>query len=73
MTNNTRKRALLLYQAGLEVHEILKTLENIGESDDYAAVKALRVNVCKNRRNSKKIGHGQKIDFALTLSVGWAR
>ena len=29
----------------------------------------LRVNVSKNRGKSKKCGHGQKIDFAHTLSV----
>ena len=31
--------------------------------------KILRVNVSKNRGKSKKCGHGQKIDFAHTLSV----
>ena len=29
----------------------------------------LRVNVSKNRGKFKKRGHGQKIDFAHTLSV----
>ena len=42
ITNNARKRALLLYQAGSEVHEIFKTLPNTGETDDYdLAVTAL--------------------------------
>ena len=37
-----RKRALLLYQAGPEVHEIFKTLPDTGDEKDYdAAVKAL--------------------------------
>ena len=32
-------------------------------------VDKLRVNVPKNQRKLKKCGHGQKIDFAQTLSV----
>ena len=31
----SRKRAHLLYQAGQEVHEILKTLPDIGDEKDY--------------------------------------
>ena len=31
----SRKRAHLLYQAGPEVHEILKTLPDIGDEKDY--------------------------------------
>ena len=38
--------------------------------DWYMYIKAhLRVNVSKNRGKFKKSGHGQKIDFAHTLSV----
>ena len=32
-------------------------------------VNLLRVNVTKNQRKFQKCGHGQKIDFAQTLSV----
>lgn len=40
--DNARKRALLLYQAGPEVHEIFKTLTDTGDDKDYeAAVNAL--------------------------------
>jgi len=40
--DNTRKRALLLYQAGSEVHEIFKTLLDTGGPEEYTkAVKAL--------------------------------
>ena len=36
-------------------------------------MKKLRVNVSKTRGKSKKCGHGQKIDFAHTLSVSRPR
>ena len=35
ITANARKRALLLYQAGLEVYDIFKTIPNIGADDAY--------------------------------------
>ena len=49
MASNTkgpsRKRALLLYQAGPEVHEIFKTLPNTGDEKDFdKAVQALTKN-----------------------------
>ena len=37
ITNNTRKRALLLHHAGERVYDIFKTLEDTGESNDYNA------------------------------------
>ena len=40
-----------------------------GELSKLMFSKLLRVNVSKNRGKSKKCGHGQKIDFAHTLSV----
>ena len=33
--DNTRKRAMLLYQAGTDVCEIFKTLPDTGADDDY--------------------------------------
>ena len=40
--DNARKRALLLYQAGPEVHEIFKTLPDTGDEKNYeAAVNSL--------------------------------
>ena len=40
--DTARKRALLLYQAGPEVHEIFKTLPDTGDEKNYeAAVNAL--------------------------------
>ena len=42
MKDTARKRELLLYQAGPEVHEILKTLPDTGDEKNYeAAVNAL--------------------------------
>ena len=42
MEDTARKRALLLYQAGPEVHEIFKTLPDTGDEKNYeAAVNAL--------------------------------
>ena len=42
ITDDAQKRALLLYQAGAEVHEIFKTLTDTGEAKDYKkAVDAL--------------------------------
>ena len=43
MKDSARKRALLLYQAGPEVHKIFKTLPDDGEEKDYdRAVQALK-------------------------------
>ncbi len=42
ITDNVRKRAILLYQVGDEVYKIFKTLPDTGTDDDYnAAVEAL--------------------------------
>eukprot|EP00794_Sanderia_malayensis_P006385 gene6385-biopygen5284 len=40
ITNNTRRRALLLYQAGPRVREILQPIPNTGDADDYSTAKA---------------------------------
>ena len=40
ITDNTRKRALLLYQAGSRVREIFKQLEGTGNNDAYDTAKA---------------------------------
>ena len=39
VTDDARKRALLLYQAGSEVYEIFKTLPDTGESNNYTKAK----------------------------------
>ena len=39
ITNNTRKRALLLFYAGEEVENIFNTLENTGNANDYDTAK----------------------------------
>ena len=46
MKDPSRKRALLLYQAGPEVHEIFKTLPDTGDEKDFdKAVQALTKHV----------------------------
>ena len=40
ITDNTRKRALLLYQAGSRVREIFGQLENTGANNAYDTAKA---------------------------------
>ena len=47
----------------------LRNEPDIVFGESRVPVKQLRVNVSKNRGKSKKCGHGQKIDFAHTLSV----
>ena len=39
ITNNTRKRALLLYQAGSRVREIFAQLEDTGSADAFSTAK----------------------------------
>ena len=40
VTNNTRKRAMLLYQAGSQVREISAQLSDTGNADAYDTAKA---------------------------------
>ncbi|XP_065058439.1 uncharacterized protein LOC135686182 [Rhopilema esculentum] len=53
ITDNTRKRALLLYQAGPRVREIFKNLTDAGEADDFDSAKAKLTEYFEPQKNRR--------------------
>ncbi|XP_065067305.1 uncharacterized protein K02A2.6-like [Rhopilema esculentum] len=53
ITDNTRKRALLLYQAGPRVREIFKNLTDVGEADDFDSAKAKLTEYFEPQKNRR--------------------
>ena len=53
ITDNTRKRALLLYLAGLRVREIFKNLTDVGEADDFNSAMAKLTEYFEPQKNRR--------------------
>ena len=51
ITNNTQKRALLLYQAGEAMKEIFETLSGTGYADDYSTARTKLDQYFRSRKN----------------------
>ena len=55
--DTARKRALLLYQAGPEVHEIFKTLPDTGDEKNYTKLLSMPSLHILNERKIESIKH----------------
>ena len=69
MKNAYLPKISTLLQFGGEILALLCPGDSIQILLILSQFQTLRVNVGKNRGKSKKCGHGQKIDFAHTLTV----